>query len=307
MAKHTRVSGLLRAALILVGVALAIGGVSQAAAQTGSSQSAPAASTTAVASPAFPSAAAASAAVPSAGRPSSVPSVANHSRAPFDVPILMYHLIDTKSGAGVARADLVVPPSLFEAQMEALARDGWHSITLEELGRDLRAGTRPAHRRFVVTLDDGHEDGYSNAWPILHRFGFVATYFVVSERIGRPGYMTAEQLRHLAAAGNEISDHSATHVNLVGLSAAELKRQVCAAAGAIAAITGHKPVTFAYPFGKFDQRVLAAVRACPGMLVAVTVADGAVEAWPSRLTLPRVAVGPETSAADLLGRLARYA
>jgi peptidoglycan/xylan/chitin deacetylase (PgdA/CDA1 family) len=290
MPNHSRFVAAGRAALVVLGLALVVGGVSRAQAQT--SRPDPSAQT--------PSA-------PVVDSASPAPSATQRDRAAFDVPILMYHLIDAKARAGHARPDLVVPPALFEAQMQAMARDGWHSITLEQLGRDLKAGTRPARRRFVLTIDDGHEDGYANAWPVLHRYGFVATFFVISERIGRPGYITAAQLRTLAAAGNEIADHSATHIPLAGLSAAELHRQVCGAAGAISVATGRTPATFAYPFGNLDSRVVAAVRACPGMLVAVTVRPGTVETWASRFELPRLAVGPATSPADLLAMIARSA
>ncbi len=90
---------------------------------------------------------------------------------------------------------LVVSPDLFAAQLEALVAAGWRSITAAELAADLAAGDRPPPRTFVITFDDGRSDGYTQAFPILRRLGLVATFYVITGRIGMANNLSASQLR----------------------------------------------------------------------------------------------------------------
>jgi peptidoglycan/xylan/chitin deacetylase (PgdA/CDA1 family) len=218
------------------------------------------------------------------------------------VPVLTYHLVATPREAGSALPGLVVPPALFDAQLTRLQAAGWHTITLAALASDLAAGRRPAPRTFVITIDDGRVDGYSEALPILRRHAMVATYFVIAGRIGRPGYLDAGEVRALAAVGMEIGDHSMDHVNLVRATPAELQIEVAGAAEILARITGTAPVSFAYPFGDFDAAVARAV-ASAGLWMAVTTRAGTLETADVRYEVPRLHVGPGTLPEDLLKRL----
>jgi peptidoglycan/xylan/chitin deacetylase (PgdA/CDA1 family) len=233
------------------------------------------------------------------------------------VPILMYHLIVPTQLAGGARPDMVVTPREFDAQMAGLHERGWRTITLEELAGRSPAAASPAspasparadasataRRQFVVTIDDGRVDGYDFALPILRRYGFRATFFVVAERIGKPGQMTAEQLRGLLAEGHEIGDHTASHVGLPGLSRRVLTHEVCDAADSIERITGRRPTTFAYPNGRFDAAAEDAVRRCPGLVAAVTTRRVAWENLTGQFEIPRLPVEPGTSPLDLLAAI----
>ena len=70
---------------------------------------------------------------------------------------------------------------------------------------------KPPAKTFVITIDDGWDDGYTYALPILQSHGFVATYFVIAGRIDRPGFLTSAHLQALVAAGDEIGDHTMDH------------------------------------------------------------------------------------------------
>src|ERR1035437_7217602 len=82
------------------------------------------------------------------------------------VPILMYHRIVPPADARNSLKGLVVPPETFEAQMSAPASAGWQTITMATLARDLDAGVKPPPKTFVITIDDGWDDGYTYALPI---------------------------------------------------------------------------------------------------------------------------------------------
>jgi len=222
------------------------------------------------------------------------------------VPILMYHRIVTRSEGPHSLSSLEVPPAQFAAQMKALADSGWRSITMRQLAADLIAGRSERPRTVVITFDDGYSDGYLNAAPILLRNRMVGTFFVITGRVGDSDYLTAAELCQLTAQGDEIANHTVHHLGLPELSATRAAWEVDTAASMIQRWTGVVPVTFAYPFGSFDQGVVDHVRTA-GYWLAVTNREGAAESWPSRFLVPRIRVGPGMSGASLLVRLSPYA
>ena len=224
------------------------------------------------------------------------------------VPVLMYHRIVPLAQAGDSLRPLVVPPTLFAAQMDALAATGWHTITAADLLGDLATGTRPAPRTFVITFDDGDDDGYTYALPILEAHGFVATFYVIAGRIGqaRPtGELTPAHVRALAAAGMEIGNHTWAHRDLAALSGVQVRFQVVAASARIADLVGTAPRTLAYPYGAWNAGAVAELRVA-GIGIAFTTVEGARETWAARFWSPRVRVGPGTTPAGLVALVERY-
>jgi peptidoglycan/xylan/chitin deacetylase (PgdA/CDA1 family) len=215
----------------------------------------------------------------------------------------MYHLVATRAEAGDARPSLVVAPRSFAAQMAALRARGWRTITAADLATDVREGVVPPARTFVITFDDGHEDGYSEAFPILRAEGFVATFFVITHRIGRPGYLTANQLAEMEAAGMEIGDHTVHHVALAAASPSTAAAEIAGAAATIASVVGSPPSTLAYPYGSHDPGAEAIVGRL-GLAMAFTEVAGCRESYATRLAIPRIRVTPATTALDLVARMA---
>jgi peptidoglycan/xylan/chitin deacetylase (PgdA/CDA1 family) len=220
------------------------------------------------------------------------------------VPVLEYHRIVPSAEAGNSLPGLVVAPVTFSAQMDALKAAGWHTITLARLGDDLLAGRAPSAKSFVVTIDDGWYDGYKYAFPILKTHGFVATYFVISSRIGNSDFLSASNLSSLIAAGDEIGNHTVDHVSLSYLSAASKTSEVDDASNRIAEVTGMRPKSFAYPMGGITTAAMGVVAACPGMEIAVTESKAIGETNVGRFDVPRLEIGPYVSAQSLLAMLA---
>lgn len=225
----------------------------------------------------------------------------------FHVPILMYHRVVPVAGAGDSLPALVISPAAFAAQMDALETGGWHSITAARLADDLAAGAAPAARTFVLTIDDGTDDGYTYTYPILREHRFVASYYLVAGRIGHPHHLDAHQLQALVAGGNEVANHSLSHLHMPRLAHDQLVREIDSASDAIQAITGPRPATFAYPFGEWNADVSVAVGACSGLRMALTTAAGSGETWGSRFQVRRITVGPALTSADLLALMAQGA
>jgi peptidoglycan/xylan/chitin deacetylase (PgdA/CDA1 family) len=239
--------------------------------------------------------------------PTPLPS-ADPEATPFGlrVPILEYHRVkpfDTETGYQVG---LVVPPDVFAAQMDALRAAGWQTITMGQLGDDLQRGIEPAPKSFVVTFDDGYEDGYTYAFPILQKDLFLATYFVIGSQIDKPGRLTVTELQALFGAGNEIGNHSMSHEDMRYMPEDRLVTETFGTSALIARAVGVWPQSFSYPVGFTGPAVISALSKCPGIETAVIQGGSKPETWQNRFGLPRIRVGPGTNPQDLVERMNRY-
>ena len=217
----------------------------------------------------------------------------------YHVPVLMYHRIAPPTERGASLPGLVIDPHSFDRQLVALRDAGWHTITSAQLAAAVFAGaTLPAHT-FTITIDDGHIDGYTHAFPILHRLGFVATYFVITGRVGHAGFLTWPDLRVMQAAGMEIANHTVNHIDEYGFTRTQTTRQVLRAQRAIQLHLRVTPVSFAYPYGAAPTNLVAVLRAS-GIQVAYTERQGARETRASALFWPRLRVWPGMTPAGIV-------
>ena len=221
---------------------------------------------------------------------------------PYHVPILVYHRIAPPGAVGGSIPDLVVTPGTFAVQMKALFDAGWHSITLATLASDMQAGRTIPAKTFAITFDDGWADGYVYAFPILRRYGFVATYFVIGGRINHPSFLSAQEMRTLEAAGDEIGNHTVDHIKLSKLSLPKVQQEVENCSVDIARAVGHRPVSFSYPKSDLSAAVILAVSQIPGIEIAVTT-NGRAESWTGRYDIARKRVEPGTTPTQLLTML----
>jgi peptidoglycan/xylan/chitin deacetylase (PgdA/CDA1 family) len=201
--------------------------------------------------------------------PVATPAVDARGSFVLQVPILMYHRIVPTAEAGNSIPGLVVSPQTLSAQLDSLQAGGWHTITMAGLAGYMQAHIKPPSKTFVITIDDGWDDGYKYALPILAKHGFVATYFVIASRIDESDFLSSADLIALVAAGDEIGDHTMDHVDLARQSAQNLKYEIDTAEARIAQVTGVWPASLAYPSGSEDADAVAAVAACGELRTAV--------------------------------------
>jgi peptidoglycan/xylan/chitin deacetylase (PgdA/CDA1 family) len=211
------------------------------------------------------------------------------------VPVLEYHYVrvvtDPRDRLGFA---LSVTPQALNAQLDWLQANGYHAVVLEDL-RAYFAGQAPLPARPVVlTFDDGYLDFYSTAFPILEAHRFRAVSYVVPGFIGRPGYMSTEQVLDVDRAGMEVGAHTMRHLDLTKLSPGDLDYQVGGSRQALEQLLGHPVLDFCYPSGKFNGTVVAAVQNA-GLQTATTELPGTNRSWSDRLLWSRTRVnGGET-------------
>jgi len=199
----------------------------------------------------------------------------------------MYHVVS----APPARArypDLYVRPSDFASQMSWLAQHGYHAVTLEHVYDSWTGNARLPSHPIVLSFDDGYLSQYTEALPILRAHQWPGVLNLEVNFLHGVDAMRPWRVRRLIAAGWEIDAHTLTHPDLTRLDDAELWRQVDGSRVALRTIF-HVPVDFfCYPAGRYDARVIAAVKRA-GFLGATTTNYGLARP-PGYYTLDRVRI-----------------
>ncbi|SRR5581483_550964 len=111
-----------------------------------------------------------------------------------------------------------------------------------------------------LTFDDGDADNF-DIEPLLKANGLNATFYIPSGLVGTQGHMRWDQLQILQADGNEIGGHTLNHIKVEGLDLESLRHEICDDRQNLIA-HGYIPVSFAYPFGNYDQQAQQMVREC---------------------------------------------
>jgi peptidoglycan/xylan/chitin deacetylase (PgdA/CDA1 family) len=225
-------------------------------------------------------------------------------RRNITLPILMYHYIRKPPSI---RSDwlgykLSIAPADFAAQMDWLSGNGFHPVDFNDV-RAYFAGKEPLPTRpVVITFDDGYEDLYSAAFPILSAHDFKAVAYIVSGFVGRQGYATAAQVVQMDHNGIEIASHTVNHADLARSSPGSVRRELVDSKRWLEHLVGHPVLDFAYPSGKFNAQVVAEVQQA-GYDTAVTTLDSVDHSLTDRLLWTRIRVGGGESLADFVHSL----
>jgi peptidoglycan/xylan/chitin deacetylase (PgdA/CDA1 family) len=211
----------------------------------------------------------------------------------------MYHAVEQ----ALPRAedeDYTVTRERFARHMAILSAAGVRASTLEEF---LRGDADDARPRVLVTFDDGYASVLSDAAPLMAARGFGGVCFVVSDRVGMEGSLTAAQLRELESAGVAIGAHGRTHRYLPDLSPADLRDELRTSRARLEDAVGHEVVTMSAPGGRFDARVLEEARRA-GYRAFFSSRPGYASRLDVACDIPRLAV-TEAMLDDRFERLAR--
>jgi peptidoglycan/xylan/chitin deacetylase (PgdA/CDA1 family) len=172
------------------------------------------------------------------------------------VPTFVYHHVvpnPTDSSS--------ITPAAFEAQLKALKASGYTGITARRLASAINSGTSLPAKTVLLTFDDGWQDQYRWAVPLLKKYGFKATFFIYPKTIAStPGtYMSKAQVAALSRAGFDIESHTWGHALMVKktgeTTSAFLSRwsiDIAKTRAWIRSVTGADPVALAYPHGFYD-------------------------------------------------------
>lgn len=173
------------------------------------------------------------------------------------VPVLCYHrLREWKPNEKESMKAYIVPVANFKAQLKMLADSGYHSITPDQYYDYLAYGRELPAKPVMLTFDDTSEEHYTIAAREMEQYGFKGTFFIMTVSIGRPGYMSKEQIKELSDKGHTIASHTYDHHNVRQYEGDAWDAQMLKPKEKLEAITG-KPVDyFAYPFGEWKPEAI---------------------------------------------------
>lgn len=231
------------------------------------------------------------------------PAAPEMTQASRGVPVLMYHRVDPQlSARDPITVGLTVMEPTFEAQLRVLRAAEYQSMTLAAIRESLDQHSPLPARRAILTFDDGYEDHYAVVLPLLRRYGFAATFFVVTSSVGTRDHLTASQIREMAASGMDIESHGVHHIDFSQLSLDGARRELLQSRQTIEGWTGRPVTFFAYPAGRFSpalERLLDTL----GYRGALTTRPGFVTAASRPFTLERVRILHEDTAASFARKL----
>jgi peptidoglycan/xylan/chitin deacetylase (PgdA/CDA1 family) len=218
------------------------------------------------------------------------------------IPILMYHSIETMPKSTVMRS-LHVPVRRFYFQMFLLKILGYRGLSIRKL-RPYLNGEKKG-KVVGITFDDGYKNNLINAAPILKKFKFSATCYLVSGSIGTSNswdiekgitqkpLMTKNDINSWIRQGMDIGAHTKTHSDLTSIS---FKKAVFEIAECKSELEEKFKVPindFCYPFGKFND-LLCKVTQDSGYYSATTMIRGRADPESNLFKLPRVPINHHT-------------
>lgn len=212
---------------------------------------------------------------------------------------MMYHYVRTVSQESDPLGyRLSVSPEQLESQVLALQGAGVGMVTMDQLVANTGAPV------VALTFDDGYEDVYTTAWPILKRHGATATVYIITGRVGTSGYLTWEQIVQLQSEGVQIGSHSVSHPDLSKLSPEQQRGELLESKRELERRLGATVTSFCYPSGRYSQITVALAEEV-GYQYAVTTQPGVITNLARPYELLRIRVSPTTTVAQLLASVGK--
>ena len=219
--------------------------------------------------------------------------------------ILLYHGLG-EPGRPDDPHHLLVDPRAFRRQVELLQRAGFQFESVGDLAARARSQGGPPAGFVAISFDDGMEDNFSTALPLMQELGIPGTVYVQTGVIGEQNpwlagerMMTSRELSELASAGFELGAHTVTHPDLSSMSYEECLAEMTESRDVVAAIAGRPVRTFAYPFGHYGPAAIEAARDA-GFDAAVTCVNRG--SW-SRFEMKRTLITGRDGVASFVARV----
>jgi len=214
----------------------------------------------------------------------------------------MYHSIELMPKSTIMRS-LHVPPLRFKFQMWILKKFGFKGLSLKELKPYLDGDKKG--KVVGITFDDGYQNNLLNAAPILKKYNFTATCYIVSDSVGssntwdlqkgitqRP-LMTETEVKTWLKLGMDIGAHTKTHADLLAIPDQKAQNEISDCKCKLEKIYNVKVTDFCYPFGRFNELVVNMTKDS-GYLSATTMNRGRVNSKSDRFMLPRIPINHRT-------------
>jgi peptidoglycan/xylan/chitin deacetylase (PgdA/CDA1 family) len=177
--------------------------------------------------------------------------------------------------------------------MDFISRHHYRVIPLKDLVEALAKNKALSRNTVVITFDDGYEDNYQNAFPILKKHRFPATLFVITDSVGKQGFCSWGQLKEMQNNGIDIGSHTKTHPYLPQVNEERLRKEIFESKKEIENKLGKKISLFCYPNGGYNSRARDLVKQA-GYEGACTTNKGRYHLKPDRLALRRIKMSEDS-------------
>lgn len=216
------------------------------------------------------------------------------------IPVLYYHKIDNPRDEAVYKG-LYVTPEQFGRQMAILKLLGYQTVGPDDVAGFIRGHKLNASKPILITFDDGYKNNYTNAFPILQKYGFKALIFVSSGFIGKKNtalderetakedFLDKKDIKEMYDKGFFIGSHGINHYFMDRLEEGVLVGELIASKAYLENMLETKIDYFSYPFGSYNEGVVRAVKNA-GYAAAFTTKKGKVGVGDNSFTLKRISV-----------------
>ncbi len=210
----------------------------------------------------------------------------------FRVPILMYHYIEhVKDPGDTIRQKLNIYPETLGLEIKTLQDDGYTFLYASEVAQAIDGKMKLPAKPIVLTFDDGYKDFYTDALPVLQKYHVKATAYIITGFLGRPNYMTVDQLKAVKASGIvEIGAHTENHIDLNHATVKKQTEEIVNSKKYLEKLFSQPVTSFAYPSGRFNQDTVKIVQAA-GFTNAVSTNPGTQVTNTNRFVLFRLRPG----------------
>lgn len=208
------------------------------------------------------------------------------------MPVLMYHHIQTEEAAKADKeTGLTTYTDFFQKQMQYLKDKGYNVAGINDLIDFFDNGMPIKSKSVLITFDDGYEDFYSDAFPILRNFGYKATVFLPTGLMDNPGYLAWNQI--ISIDGSILfANHTWSHKN-VGVSESTMQYEISTADTQLSDRSLNSPKVFSYPYG-LDTGQAEKYLISLDYKAAFTTNPGSTLCKKQRFALPRIRIGSTT-------------
>jgi peptidoglycan/xylan/chitin deacetylase (PgdA/CDA1 family) len=179
------------------------------------------------------------------------------------VPILIYHAIRPYIEADTASVRrYIATPKTLDEELAWLKENGYASVSFNDLVNHIQTGAPLPPKPVIISFDDDWEGQYRYALPLLKKYGYTATFYIWVVVVGRKHHMSWDEIRELSRNGMQLGCHTITHPFLTRIKSEEvLQHELAGAKQDIETRTGVTVPSLAYPFGQYNERVVAAAKA----------------------------------------------
>jgi peptidoglycan/xylan/chitin deacetylase (PgdA/CDA1 family) len=220
----------------------------------------------------------------------------------INIPILMYHSIESMPKSTVMRS-LHVPTNRFKFQMWLINILGYKGLSIRHLKPYLNG--EKSGKVVGITFDDGYQNNLINAAPVLKKYDFSATCYLVSKCLGtfntwdadkgitQSQLMSTSEIQEWLDLGMDIGAHTQTHADLTKISEKQVKVEIYESKKSLEKKFNISIVDFCYPFGRFNESI-SNIANSAGYSSATTMIRGRANTQSNQFKLPRIPITHHT-------------